>query len=299
MSLPPPRPAEDAFLSDRMLSVRHAPGRSGVPKAVFIHGLGGSSLNWTDLMLLMADDVDGYAVDLHGFGGSPPSRDGGASPEDHARAVATFIDEVLGGEAVHVLGNSLGGAVALQLAARRPDLARSLTLVSPALPSTRITRSTMHMPVIAIPGVGDQFMGRYRQLPVRHRVLGTIELCMVDPSRLPRQRVEEAIADQASRDDVPYVADEFLRSLRGLLATYLDRSSERPWKLAERVTCPTLAVYGLQDPLVDPKSAHRITKHFRNADVLVITDSGHVAQMEHPELVYEAWKRVCAERPAP
>lgn len=293
MTLPQPWPREDAFLAERSLAFRHAPGPVGAPKAVFVHGLGGSSLNWTDLMLLMQADVDGYALELHGFGGSPPARDGDATPQGHARAIAEFIEEHLGGEPVHLIGNSLGGAVSVQLAARYPALVRTLTLISPALPAARATRSNAHLPVIAIPGVGDQFMAKYRELPVANRVRGTVELCMADPARLPRQRIDEAIADQAERDDLPYAGDEFLRSLRGLLATFIDRGPERPWKLAERIECPTLAVYGLQDPLVDPKAAHRITKHFRNAEVLVLPESGHVAQLEQPELVYEAWRRMC------
>ena len=64
------------------------------PKAVFVHGLGGSSLNWTDLMALMQGDVDGYAIDLGGFGQSPPPRDGDFSPQGHARSVIEFIDEL-------------------------------------------------------------------------------------------------------------------------------------------------------------------------------------------------------------
>jgi pimeloyl-ACP methyl ester carboxylesterase len=92
---------------------------------VFIHGLGGSSLNWTDLMAALQPDVDGYAIDLGGFGQSPPPRDGDMTPAGHAAGVVEFIVEELGGEPVHVFGNSLGGAVALQLAARRPDLARA------------------------------------------------------------------------------------------------------------------------------------------------------------------------------
>ena len=84
---------------------------------------------------------------------------------------------------------------------------------------------------------------------------------------------------------------QFGRDSGGLLRTYMDVGPNRPWKLAERVTCPTLVIYGRKDPLVDPRSAHRVTKHFRNAHVVVLPDSGHVAQMEHPEFVAAAWER--------
>ncbi|MBI1352481.1 MAG: alpha/beta fold hydrolase [Actinomycetales bacterium] len=292
-------PREDHLLPTRTISARHAPGGSdGLPTAVFVHGLGGSSLNWTDLMGRLQEQVDGWAVDLGGFGWSPPPRDGDMSPAGHARSVAEFIEFlVAGGRAkapVHLFGNSLGGAVALQLAARRPDLVRTLTLVSPALPSVFATRSNIHLPVIAVPGIGERLVPRYLEVDAAGRVQGTIDVTFADPTRISQQRLDEAEEEVRARDHLPYVSDAFLRSLRGLLRTFVDPGPNRPWRLARRVTCPTLVVYGRKDPLVDARSAHRVTKHFPNAHVLVLPDCGHVAQMEHPEFVAAAWERFCA-----
>ena len=284
---------EDIHLAQRSLAVRHVPGPTGAPKAVLVHGLGGSSLNWTDLMHDLAADVDCWAVDLPGFGASPPPRDGDCTPQGHARAVADLIAHVGGGEPVHLLGNSLGGAVALQVAARRPELVRTLTLISPALPALRATRGNAHLPVIAIPGVGERLVAKFqREIDPERRVKATIDACFADPARMPRHRWEEAVEETRRRDDLVYGNDAFLRSLRGLLATYLDPGADRPWKLAERVTCPVLVVYGIKDPLVDARAAHRITRHFRDAHVVVLPDSGHVSQMEHPEKVAVAWRRL-------
>jgi pimeloyl-ACP methyl ester carboxylesterase len=72
------------------------------------------------------------------------------------------------------------------------------------------------------------------------------------------------------------------------MATYLDRGAERPWKLAEGITCPTLLVYGRRDKLVDPIHAH--TKAFPDVRVLVLPHAGHVSQIEQPVLVADAWK---------
>jgi pimeloyl-ACP methyl ester carboxylesterase len=284
-------PRTDVSLPGRTLSVRHAAGREpGEPPAVMVHGLGGSSLNWTDLMARLQPYVDSWAVDLGGFGGSPPPRDGDMSPSGHARSVAEFVEHLDQGP-VHLFGNSLGGAVALQLAARRPDLVRSLTLVSPALPALFATRANYHLPVIAVPGIGERLVPKYLELDAGGRVRGTIDVTFADPSRVPAERVAEAVEEVRERDHLPYASDAFLRSLRGLLRTFVDPGPNRPWKLAERVTCPTLVVYGRKDPLVDPRSAHRVTRHFRDAHVVILPDSGHVAQMEHPEFVAAAWER--------
>ncbi len=284
-------PREDRTLPGRTISVRRAPGlESGLPSAVYVHGLGGSSLNWTDLMARLQSYVDGWALDLGGMGYSPPPRDGDMSPAGHARAAAELIDSI-GNGPVHLFGNSLGGAVALQLAARRPDLVRSLTLVSPALPSLFATKSNFHLPVIAVPGIGERLVPKYLESDPGGRVRGTIDVTFADPSRISSERLAEAVAEVKERDTLPYASDAFLGSLRGLLKTYIDVGPNRPWKLAERVTCPTLVVYGRKDPLVDPRSAHRVTKHFRDAHVVVLPDCGHVAQMEHPEFVAAAWER--------
>ena len=204
--------------------------------------------------------------------------------------LAEFVEHLDAGP-VHLFGNSMGGAVALQLAARRPDLVRSLTLISPALPSLFATKSNAHLPVIAVPGVGERLVPKYLETDPGSRVQGTIDVCYADPTRVSPQRLAESVEEVRSRDHLPYASDAFLRSLRGLLRTYLDPGPNRPWKLAERVACPTLVIYGRKDPLVDPRSAHRVTRHFRDAHVVVLPDSGHVAQMEHPEFVAAAWER--------
>ena len=178
----------------------------------------------------------------------------------------------------------------VQLAARRPDLVRTLTLVSPALPKTGVRRSNAHLPVIAVPGVGTRLMNRYLELDPHRRARATVDVCFADPSSVPEARMLEAVAEVMRRDQLPYVADAFLQSLRGLLATYLDRGPEKPWKLAETITCPTLLVYGRRDKLVDPIHAH--TKAFPDVRVVVLPHAGHVSQIEQPVLVMEAFRHL-------
>lgn len=110
------------------LNVRaRPPEREGLPPALYVHGLGGSSMNWSALMLELAGDVDSEAVDLPGFGYSPPPDDGDYSVAAHARAVIRYLDSC-GRAPVHLFGNSLGGAVATRAAALRPDLVRTYAL---------------------------------------------------------------------------------------------------------------------------------------------------------------------------
>lgn len=290
MSTQPVAPErQSVYLEDRSLAFRRSGNPDG-PKAVFLHGLGGSSLNWTDLTAMLGTELDCWAIDLHGFGFSPPSRDGDYSPAAHAQAVAEFIEHH-GIGPVHLFGNSLGGAVALQLAARRPDLIQSLTLISPALPTLSMQRTNAHLPVMAIPGLGERLMKKYLEINPEMRAQATIDVCFADPSRISEVRKNEAIEEVIRRDSLPYLAEAFFGSLRGLMATFVDVSKNRPWELAKSVSCPVLLVYGRKDKLVDSKAAHKATKKFPDAHVVVLADSGHVAQMEHPEFVVDAWNR--------
>jgi len=288
--LPVPWPREDVLVPNGTLSLRHAepldPG-SAEP-ALFVHGLGGNATNWTDLMALLRDRVDGVAVDLPGFGWSPPPRDGDFTLRRTAATLVDLVESRFDGRPVHLFGNSMGGAIAVQLAARHPRLVRTLTLVSPALPKVGVRRTNVHLPVIAAPGLGTTLMRRYLTLDAATRAQATIDVCFADPASVPVDRMNEAVAEVRRRDALPYVGDAFVQSLRGLLATYLDRSDERPWRLAEGITCPTLLVYGRADKLVDPIHAH--TKAFPDVRVLVLPHAGHVSQIEQPVLVADAWR---------
>ena len=129
--------------------VRRVPaGQGGREPAVMVHGLGGSSTDWTDMMNLLRDRLYAIAPDLPGFGWSPPPPDANYSPEAHARTIAGLIDRTVG-EPVHLMGNSLGGAVATLVAAGRPELVRTLTLVSPALPVYLPRATNVHLPALA------------------------------------------------------------------------------------------------------------------------------------------------------
>ncbi len=242
-------------------------------------------------MGLLQPQVDGWGVDLGGFGMSPPPRDGDMTPSGHARGLAELVEHIDNGP-VHLFGNSLGGAVALQLAARRPDLVRSLTLISPALPSLYVTKQNGHLPVIALPFVGEKLVpGFMAKVSPEDRVRSTVDVCFADPSRSSPVRMSEGLEEMIAREHLPYQTDAFLASLRGLMRTFLDPGPNRPWKLAERVTCPVLIIHGRQDPLVNSRAAHRATKAFRDAHVVLLNDSGHVSQIEHPERVAAAWDR--------
>ena len=268
--------------------VRRATG-TGTEPALFVHGLGGAATNWTDLMGLLADEVAGEAMDLPGFGWSEPARSGSYRLDQHVAAVRRRI-ETRGAGPVHLFGNSLGGAVATRLAATRPDLVRTLTLVSPALPDLRPRKGTDPLlPLLFLPGA-SRFAGRQlRRRSAASRALSVIRLCYAEPDQIPPQRVAEAIAEVSRREGLPYAEAAFFGSLRGLASAQVRGGPRSLWQQARSVRVPTLLIWGAEDRLVDVAVAPKAAAAFPQSRLLVLPGVGHVAQMEQPETVARAF----------
>ena len=285
-------PGEIVELSHVTLHVRRTPALAS-PEGigVFIHGLGGAATNWTDLMGAFEDRIEGFAPDLPGFGRSEPRRDGDFSLAGHTRTIIDFLEHLAaqGKTPVHLFGNSLGGAVATRVAALRPDLVRTLTLVSPALPSFRPRlNSAHHLPLLATPVLGDRLARTLARRTPEKQVTDTMRLCFADPASVPRQRWEESVAEATRRGGLAWSQQALRWSLRGLITGYLERGPNSLWAMAARVQAPTLLVYGMKDKLVDPRTSRRAARTFPNNRLIILPFSGHVAQMEHFEIVARA-----------
>ncbi|MFF2197466.1 alpha/beta fold hydrolase [Streptomyces sp. NPDC058157] len=273
------------------------PGREGLPPALFVHGLGGSSQNWSALMEQLADCVDGEAVDLPGFGWSPPPADRDYSVTALARAVIRHLDAA-GRGPVHLFGNSLGGAVSTRVAAVRPDLVRTLTLVSPALPELRVQGSAVPTALLALPGVPALFGRLTRHLTAEQRTRGVTDLCYGDPSRVTPEGFAHAVEEMERRMALPYFWEAMSRSSRGIVDAYTLGGQHGLWRQAQRVLAPTLLVYGGRDQLVSYRMARKAAAAFRGSRLLSLPEAGHVAMMEYPEVVAAAFRELLRDNAA-
>ncbi|MCL7494927.1 alpha/beta hydrolase [Streptomyces sp. MCA2] len=261
-------------------------GRDREP-ALYVHGLGGSSQNWSDLMPLLADRVDGEAIDLPGFGQSPPPADGNYSVSAQARAVIRYLDAA-GRGPVHLIGNSMGGAASTRVAAVRPDLVRTLTLISPALPELRPQRTAVPTALLAVPGIAGLFGRLTHDWTPERRTREVLALCYGDPGRVSPEGFNAAADEYARRLELPYFWEVMERSARGLVNAYTLGGQHNLWRQAERVLAPTLLVYGGRDRLVSFRMARRAAAAFRGSRLLTLPEAGHVAMMEYPETVARA-----------
>jgi len=286
--MPPPWPGRLAVVDGEQTFVRDTPGTSiDAQPAFYVHGLGGSSQNWTDLSDLLSDRLDGQAVDLPGFGRSGPAKQ---------YTIKAFADrmirliEVGDRGPVHLFGNSLGGAVVIRVAALRPDLVRTLTLISPAMPFLDPRRSLQGpvVPLLALPRadrLAAWMMARYAPEEMAAQV---IEACFNDVTRVSEQRRLEAVEEIKIRYEAAHYADAYVRSLRGLVSSFLRAylpGANSMWKIASQITAPTLVVGGRQDRLVDIRVPPQVAKTIPDSRLLILDGVGHVAQMEVPRIV--------------
>ncbi|WP_410675181.1 alpha/beta fold hydrolase [Amycolatopsis sp. cmx-4-68] len=294
--LPPPWPATFEEVGTARLHVRRTPGPDGV-RAVYVHGLGGSSTNWTDLAALLAPVAAGTAPDLPGFGRSEPEKGFDFSLPAYAEVVARHIEDV--GAPVHLMGNSMGGAIALLVAERRPELVKTLTLISPAVPDRRPDPRRLSDPRMAfayLPLVGARVRAQLAALGPRERAAQVIKLCFADPSRFPESRLDELAEEHGARAGFAWAAPAMARSTFAIFRAWSTLGKASLWSAAPRVKAPTLVVWGRDDRVISVRRAVRTAKALPNARLLVLPRTGHVAQMERPVVVAKAvlgmWEHV-------
>jgi pimeloyl-ACP methyl ester carboxylesterase len=288
---PSPWPARRVSIGGSMLQVRDTPGTSPqAAPAVYVHGLGGSSQNFTDLADLLADRFDGQAVDLPGFGYSDPSPR--YSIASFARTLIGYLDHA-GRSPVHLVGNSLGGSIAVRVAALRPDLIRTLTLISPAMPflDPRRTAHGPFLPLLALPRAERIFAWGMTRLTVEEMADQVLAACFGDISKATPQRRAEALEEIRLRYTVSHYPKAYLGTLRGLVSSFLRAylpGANSQWRLAARITAPTLVIGGLNDRLVDARVPMQVARAVPDSRLLMLPGVGHVAQMEVPRLVARA-----------
>lgn len=282
-----PWPGEFQQVDGHEVHIRTTPGDG--PPAVYVHGLGGSATNWTDLAAQLRDHVTGHSIDLPGFGRSEPIPGYDFSLATHARTVTKYLETL--SQPVHLFGNSMGGAISVIVAAGRPDLVKTLTLVSPAVPDFRPRLDRMSDPRMALavlPVVGARVRRELAKLTPHQRTRQMLELCFADPSVVPDNRIEESIAENEERARQRWAGHALNRSTVGLVQSWLTPGARSLWRLLPLVEAPTLVLWGENDRLVSVRKGPRTARALPKGRLLVLPKTGHVAQMERPATVARA-----------
>jgi pimeloyl-ACP methyl ester carboxylesterase len=240
----------------------------GGPALVFIHGLGGSWQNWLMNIPAAARDHRVIAPDLPGFGASEMPCDE-ISISGYAHAVASLCD-TLEIETATIVGNSMGGFIAAELAISHPQLVRRLVLVDAGGVSTD---ELYYRPRYALARVARASgLSRLAQVPtvarrprLRRLAFG---LLAHRPERIPAD-VARTLTDGASKEGFPealaMLSRHSIRDRLGLIA------------------CPTLIVWGEKDRLVPLRDSFCLQSAIEGSQLVVFPDTGHVPMIEFPQ----------------
>ncbi len=254
------------------------------PRIVLVHGLGGSHLNWALAARGLAERARVWALDLPGFGRSEPGTRSAAIRANVA-ALERFVREVVGAPAI-LVGNSMGGMISIQLAARAPDAISGLVLVDPALPMARPLRLdpmvALRFALFALPGVGLRTIARRRaRIGSRATVVEALRMCGLDTDAVPSELLDQSAALVDGRRDVAGMDRAFIDAARSLLAVNADPRGYRATMAA--VQAPVLLLHGERDRLVPVSAARDAARRNPRWRAEFWADAGHVPQLQMPE----------------
>ncbi len=257
----------------------------GIP-VIFIHGLSGCWQNWLEQLPYFAAGRRTIAVDLPGFGQSEmPAQD--ISMTNYATAIDGLMNE-LGIDAAQIVGNSMGGFIGAELAIQHPARVERLVLVAAAglsIESIRTERTTglrHRAENIVFFGLGH-VASRSQQVALRARLRAALLLIVAaHPSKLPG----------------PLAAQQVLGSGKPGFSDALEAMCRYPLRdRLEKISCPTLIIWGDKDRLVPLKDAAIFEKLIPDSRKIVYKDTGHVSMMERPARFNEDVRAFLEEAP--
>ena len=253
--------------------VRYREEGTGTP-VVLVHGIGRSLEDWGEQHELLAGQ--GYrvvSVDLAGFGESAPLREPYSLPA-FARFLEAFLDAAGITEPAHLVGNSLGGAVAMQLAVQSPERVRSLVLAGSAGFGREVA---LPVRLMSVRPLGKLLLGKPSPASTRRLMLSFFH----DPALVTEERVHQGLL-LASQ---PHASRVFLETAAAL-GTF--RGSREAWRkelmdgiAAQRV--PTLVVWGEKDTIFPFSQLAAAGKLLPQARTHAFPNTGHMPQIERAE----------------
>ena len=260
---------------------------------VLLHGLAANSLSFLPTFDALSDRHEVHVLDLPGFGRSDKPLPTGRRyhPAWMAEQVRRYLVEHRLGP-VHVVGNSMGGRVALELGLRHPEVVRSVTGLSPAVAFDGFQPLR---PLIAL--TRTQWLG-LAPLPLRtHHLERFVGEMFHDPGSVPRQNITAAASDATDM-----LRDRRYRMAVMAAARHLGAEPARGrrsfWNRLEGLVPPSLWLFGEQDRIVPVRYAERVAAALPHAQVEVWRALGHVPQFERPDETHELLGRFLARADA-
>lgn len=254
------------------------------PPLLLIHGLGGSHLNWILVANRLAEGHRVVAVDLPGFGLSPPE---GRSVHvaDQAALLVHFIEQVFNSPAI-LVGNSMGGLVSLLTAAQTPRAVAAVVLINAALLPDRIQMpsadTVRFLAAPLLPGIGSRLVERFRNSrSVEDHVAATLDFVTANPARVPAEVSEAGYVMEAARREMPWSIAAFVDAQRSIASVLLRRREMS--RTVHSIGAPVLIVHGDADEVVPIHASRWLAATRPDWPLAILPGVGHVPQFEAPD----------------
>ena len=263
-AIPPPGPGErDTVVSGVRWRSREVAGR-GDTTVVFVHGLLASSATWREVLGPAAAGRLAIAVDLPGFGCSDRPWPFDYTVKGEAAALLEFLN-VRRIDRIVLVGNSLGGSIAMVIAAEHPERVAALVLVAPATSGARIP---WPMRALRTPILGEILMALasrpFVAYGLRHRLYARAD-----------RVTEGAIDDAWFPVTVPGTRRAALAAIRSDPCRYVG--------LEERIHVPSLVIWGQQDRLLPTRESEGGAARIAGSRLVILPEAGHLPQREVPD----------------
>ncbi len=233
-------------------SIRYLPRGEGGTPIILIHGFGGDLNNWLFNHEALAAKRAVYALDLPGHGSS--SKDVGDGSIGFFAGVVTGFADALGIETAHLVGHSMGGAIALAVARAAPARVASLTLIGSA-------------------GLGSEIDGDYLEGFIsaerRKDLKPHVEKLFGDPTLVTRQLINDLLAFKR--------IDGVTAALRTTRDAFAPGGAQAEVMRDVAGGVPTLVIWGADDKIVPASHAENLPE---GVEGTVLDGQGHMVQME-------------------
>ena len=256
------------------------------PALLFVHGIGGCWQNWLENLPEFARDHRVVAVDLPGFGASQMPA-AGVCVSGYADCLEAVCED-LAIDAATVVGNSLGGFVAAELAITRPALVERLVLVSAA---------GLHIADLPLKRAFDVLARAQPVYGIFGRWIAANATPLARRARLRRMMLSY-LATHPDQVPWPIVAEQVAGAGRPAFLPALRAITRYPLRdRLVQIACPTLIVWGERDHLVPLSDAAEFERLIDGARKVVYPDPGHVPMLERP-VRFNADLRTFLEEPS-
>ncbi|MFD4369439.1 alpha/beta fold hydrolase [Rhodococcus sp. NPDC058521] len=251
------------------LSLAYHEAGEGEP-LIMLHGSGPGVSAWSNFQHNLPFFAKTFRVimpDLPGFGGSDLPVLDEVYTITTARKIADFMDH-LGIESAYFVGNSMGGAVAAELAALHPHRVRRMALMGSGGLSVGIFQSE--------PSEGFLRLFEFLEDPTRERMIGWIKTMVFDKSLITDELIDERM-DNALADGVI----DRTKAIFGSLFDPGKRAKYTPlWTVASTITTHTLLLWGRDDRMLPYDQAHFATRWMPEVELHTFAHCGHWIQIE-------------------